>query len=121
MNTNENLEPNPPIFDYKAVKSRLLNDKSLVITVAKVFMDDMAQQISELVKLVGFGDHKKIAIQAHKIKGSSANMGGMVLSMHAKIIEMAVKEENIATIQDELPKLEQSFLHLKDEIQKVLF
>ncbi len=121
MNTNEELNSHTPVFDYKAVSNRLLDDKDLVITVAKVFVDDMAQQVSELVELVGSGDHQKIAIQAHKIKGSSANMGGMILSMRAKTIEMAGKEGNLDAIQDELSKLEQSFFHLRDEIQKVLF
>ena len=121
MNIDQQLESTPPVFDYKAVSNRLLDDKDLVATVAKVFVDDMAKQISEIVKLVSIVDHHKISLQAHKIKGSSANMGGMILSMHAKTIEMAAKEEDITTIQNELPKLEQSFLHLNDEIQKVLF
>ena len=121
MNGDERVESSLRVFDYKAVSNRLLDDKSLVAAVAKVFIDDMSQQITELIKLVERGDLNKISIQAHKIKGSSANMGGMILGDHAKMIEMAGKSSDIETVQNYLPKIEQSFTCLKEEIQKVLF
>ena len=68
-----------------------------------------------------YGDVEQIAIQAHKIKGSSANMGGMVLSELAKTIEYAGKDSDTETIHQQLPKLQQSFDMLKEEIEKVLF
>ena len=112
---------NSLIFDYEAVCKRLFDDKNIVNEVVKVFLQDMPQQLKEINALVSKGDVEQVAIQAHKIKGSSANMGGMVLSELAKTIEFAGKESDSETINQQLPKLQQSFDLLKDEMEKVLF
>lgn len=109
------------IFDRTAVSKRLLDDEEMLLLIARTFIDDMKQQMEAITTLVAEGNIEQIAQQAHKIKGSSANMGGMVLSELAQSIEMAGKATDMETIHQQLPKLQQSFIILKQEIEAELF
>ncbi|MDH5387699.1 MAG: response regulator [Gammaproteobacteria bacterium] len=108
------------VFDRVAMSERLMGDQDLITTVAEVFLQDMPIQIDQLRSLVKIGDAKEIAGMAHRIKGASANVGGMALSSIALKIELAGKKADIDTIQQCIHKLGQEFEELKVEMEKIL-
>ncbi|RLA05840.1 MAG: hypothetical protein DRQ47_00100 [Gammaproteobacteria bacterium] len=109
------------IFDHAAINKRLLGKTEIVIKIARVFVEDMAIQLAKLDPLVQAGNFEPIKLQAHKIKGSSANMAALQMSEMAKAMEMAAKDSNIEKITELHPKLLQSFTALKQEFEAVLF
>ena len=112
---------NEPVFDYEAFSQRMMDDHDLIVTVAEAFMDDMKNQVEELRKLVEQGDVMKMGSQGHAIKGAAANVGGMVLSAKAKIIEKAGKAGDVDTVRQTMPDLESAYQALKQAIDSKLF
>ncbi len=104
--------PAEPIFDYAAMSKRLMDDKALVHTV-ETFLTDLPLQFEQLKLAIAADDLQQAAAQAHKIKGASANMGGMVLSSLALKMERSGKAGDLNTVRQELPELEQQIIQLK--------
>ncbi len=108
------------IFDAEAMSNRLMNDKSLIQAVAETFLGDMTHQINQLTLAAQAADVAKTTALAHKIKGASANVGGIALSQLACKVEQAGETEDLASIHKYLPALEQNFAQLKAVMKKVL-
>ncbi len=110
-----------PIFDYDDMSKRLMGDESLIKIVAEAFLEDMSDQIAQLKECVVADDVHQAAAQAHKIKGASANVGGMQLSTQAKLMEQAGKAGELETIREGLSELESNFTQLKKVMEEKLF
>ena len=109
-----------PVFDRVAMRERLMGDEELISSVAEVFLTDMPTQIDLLRSLVATNDMEQIAGMAHRIKGASANVGGMALSALALKIEQAGKSGNLEVIQLCMPELEQCYAQLKMAMEEAL-
>ena len=107
-----------PVFDYAAMSSRLMNDETLMRTVTEAFLEDMAQQIEQLKLVAAASDAQQVALLVHKIKGASANVGGMVLSDLASQMERQADDPEIA--RKDLLELEQGFVLLKAAMTEAL-
>ncbi|HEC17110.1 MAG TPA: hybrid sensor histidine kinase/response regulator [Sedimenticola sp.] len=110
-----------PVFDHAAVRERLLGDEELICTVAGAFLSDLPGQIEQLRSVVAAGDMPRIIALAHKIKGASANVGGMALSTVARMMEQAGKAGELEAVRRGLPELEQRIAQLKAAMEEVLF
>jgi len=102
-----------PIFDYAAMSKRLMDDKALIHTIAEAFLTDLPLQFEQLKLAIAADDLQQATAQAHKIKGASANVGGMELSSLALKMEQAGKARDLETVRQKLPELEQQITQLK--------
>ncbi len=109
-----------PVLDAVAINQRLMGYVELVRTVAESFLIDMTEQIEILAAMVVSNDVQQATAQAHKIKGASANVGGMKLSAHALKMEEAGKAGDMETFGQKQPELEQCFVQLKAAIEETL-
>jgi CheY-like chemotaxis protein/HPt (histidine-containing phosphotransfer) domain-containing protein len=105
------------VFDFKAMSERLMDDEELIQVIADAFLQDMPIQVEQLEAYVKAGDHQQAAAQAHKIKGASANVGGLALSAQALIMEKAGKEGKEEILTQHIEQLKQQFVLLKTEIE----
>ena len=119
-NTNETT-PIELVFDYVALRSRLMDDETLMRTVAESFFIDMPKQIGQFELAVDADNIEKATAQAHKIKGGSANMGGMALSAFALQMEQAGKAGDLKVIREGSERMKQNFEQLKIAIEEKLF
>ncbi len=110
-----------PIFDYDGVSTRLMGDGMLIKTIAEAFLKDLPDDVEKLENVIKERDLQQVTAMAHKIKGASANMGGIRLSHSAQLIEQAGKEGNIPSVIGELPRLKLQTNQLKTTMEKVLF
>ncbi len=101
------------VFDAEALSKRLMGDKELINTVKQAFLFDMEKQFEDFKKLVSDKDLKKIASQAHKIKGASGNIGGLAFSALALEMETLAKTGKIKPIQQKIVEFENNFIQLK--------
>jgi len=105
--------PSEPIFDYAAISERLMHNDDLIRTVLESFLTDTATQIENISSALQDGDAAQIGTMAHAIKGSSANVGGMMLSSQAFKLEQAGKAGDLQLISQSLPELERCFKQLE--------
>ena len=118
------MESNPvkvEVFDHCGMAARLLNDDELIRTVATTFLNDMDEQINRLEAVLETSEVEQCQVQAHKIKGAAANVGGLALSQIALELEQASQQHNLPLIKTQFPILQQCFGQLKTEMSKRLF
>lgn len=109
-----------PVFDFVAMSERLMDDKELIQVITDAYLSDMPVQIEQLKTFMQDGDVEQAAAQAHKIKGASANVGGMALSAVASLMEESGKTNDMVTISQNFIMLEEQFTQLKATMEEAL-
>ncbi len=99
-----------------AFLNRLSGDKDLAGKVLDRFLLDTPQQIQSLITFVAAGSVTDAQDQAHRIKGSSANIGGNALCALAGEVEKAARDGDTAALKVHTVDLNRQFLQLKEEI-----
>ncbi|MCK5336942.1 MAG: response regulator, partial [Gammaproteobacteria bacterium] len=110
-----------PVFDNATLSNRLMHDKDLIHSIARQFIEDMPKQVQQLKLALENKKLDQVITLAHKIKGTSANMGGMALSEQAIRLEQTAKSGNIENIQKEITKIKTRFEQLKSTLEEELF
>jgi len=102
------VEPTPSssVFNREAFTLRMMGDEGFAHEVAAGFRKDLPSLLSSLRKQIASGDTRAIARQAHKLKGSAANVGGETLRNVAREFEQAGEQGDLARIISRLPELE---------------
>jgi len=108
------------VFDYKAVRSLLMDDDETIAIIMATYFDDMELQLNELKIAIDSEEHLKINELTHKIKGSSANVGGMQLSQTATLIEQYDKTQNTTKVTSTFIQLEENFKSFKQVVSDTL-
>ncbi|HFD86976.1 MAG TPA: sensor histidine kinase [Gammaproteobacteria bacterium] len=116
--TNDIQPAAEPIFDHASMKARLMDDEKLIHTVAEAFLTDIPEQIEQLKSAIAANDMQKATAQAHRIKGASANVCAMALNALALAIEQA---DDMETIRQKAPELDQCFAQLRAAMEEALF
>ena|GEM_PF-1269019 len=106
------------VFDYAALSSRLIDDLELIKEVTLGFLGDMPKQIEKLKERVDTQDSDQVAAQAHKIKGATANVGGMLLSCTAEAMEKAALEGDMEKTMHLMKEVESQFSQLKGTMEE---
>lgn len=81
-------------LDVKALSQELMLSVDEVNTLVKMFLNKMKKVLPELENAINTKNYKQISINAHSIKGSSANFRIEFLQETAKEIEQMAKDEN---------------------------
>ncbi|MFO7867206.1 MAG: response regulator [Candidatus Aminicenantes bacterium] len=109
---------NLPVFDRKALMTRLMGDEDLSRKVIADFLEDMPKRILALKQHLDQGDAESAGFQAHAIKGAAATVGGMALSAVASSMEEAGKAGRLEEIVSLVPEMERQFALLKVRMRK---
>jgi len=105
------------IFDREGFMERVMGDESLAKRLTNRFLADMPVQIEKLKATIGAGDSLLAGQQAHQIKGTAANLGGLSLQGVAFSMERAGKAGDLETLRTLMPALQKRFAVLKDAIE----
>ncbi len=109
-----------PVFDQEAMRERLMGDESLMRAVAEAFVFDMDKLFEQLQGHVDARDAGQAGAVAHKIKGASANVGGMAMSAVALRMETSGKAGDTEDVRDALPLLQRHLSELKHAMKDLL-
>jgi CheY-like chemotaxis protein/HPt (histidine-containing phosphotransfer) domain-containing protein len=93
------------VFNREKFLERMMGDEEFAHEVAAEFMKELPTLVSTLKQNVAELDLESIWKQAHKIKGSAANVGGEALRDVAMKVEQAGKASNSAEIIQWVPEL----------------
>jgi HPt (histidine-containing phosphotransfer) domain-containing protein len=115
--TCEVTSDDPPVWDRQKMLERLLDDEDLAKMIQDSFLGDIPQQIQTLKAFLASGDVSGIELQAHSIKGASANVGAERLQSVAFEMEKAAIAQDMTAAGAFMNDLERQFDHFKEVMQ----
>lgn len=101
------------IFDFDHAVAQVGGDSSLLLKVANMFLDTCSEHIVIMNEALDESNYTKIAKEAHKIKGTSANIGACVVSSRAMLLEKSAQEENLKLVKELIALLDHDFKDLR--------
>ena len=119
QNGNESLpskknQSKEKILDWAGFLERVMDDGDLAKDIFKDYLDEIPKRIETIQKAIDNGDILDLKREAHTLKGSSANIGAIVLQDIALKIEISANEEDLTKAADFIPMLEEQFITLKE-------
>jgi len=114
VNEIENTEE---IFDYEGLSHRMMNNHDLVATVIDTFIEDAYALNREINDIIKTDDDDALLKMLHRIKGSTANVGGIALSELAKRLEHAGKKGDFTHIRESQSQIDLAFTQLIDAMK----
>lgn len=88
------------IFNYADVMERLDNDAELVEVLIDAYLNELPGYFKKLKSAAESEDYTALAIVAHTIKGSSANVGVVLMQQISASIELACNNNETFKIKD---------------------
>jgi len=107
-----------PAFDGKGFLERLMGDLDLADMVATTYLGDIPNQFQALSQAIEEGKAPAAGAIAHRIKGATANVGGVALQQLAHKMEAAGKADDLSTLQILLPEAKTQLQLLLQILQK---
>lgn len=107
MTDDEDPDEAPIIDEEKIGELRgLLGDgEEGVDGLITTFVDRIPQVLDDLRDTAGSGDSEQMGRLAHKVKGEAATLGAKRLSLKAKAIELAAKDDDLENPQQAVEDL----------------
>ena len=118
--TVSDIEPAQNIFDKAGLLDRLMGDQELANEILGEFLEDVPRKFTALKEALDNGDAPSVQLQAHTIKGQSANVGGEALRETAFEIEKAGKTGDLETVKARMTELEAQFDRLKEAMNRTM-
>lgn len=112
--------PETPVFDESDLMERMMNDETLVYSLANAFLSDAPDQLKGLKTALADNKIDLVERLSHRLAGASGNIGGKEMSAIAYCFEKSAQAGNLTLIRERLPELESGFEKLKFEIREKL-
>jgi HPt (histidine-containing phosphotransfer) domain-containing protein len=106
------------VFNREILLERTMGDEELARDVAAGFIADLPKMLSALKEDFARGDIESIWKQAHRLKGSTANVGGETLRDVALEIGQAGRAGNLTAVTRWMPDLEIQTASLHDVLEQ---
>jgi HPt (histidine-containing phosphotransfer) domain-containing protein len=106
------------VFNREMFLQRMMGDEDFARSVAAGFLADLPKLLTALKEHIAQEDIESVSKQAHKMKGSAANVGGEALTDVAFAVEQAGKAGDLAGVAGWLPELEMQSARLQAALQQ---
>ncbi|NDY72727.1 diguanylate cyclase [Desulfobacter hydrogenophilus] len=110
-------EHEPGSFDPEVLMANLMEDRQLIASTIRIFLDDMPGQLDILTELIKQGQAQKGGAQAHKIKGASGYVAAGDFQKIALKMEQAGKAGDIGGLEQLLPEIGEQYTRLKSDLE----
>lgn len=105
-----------PLFDRAAFAARVGHDAETFRELVELFLEVEPARMDGLARAVAAGTADDIRIQAHAVAGSFRNMSLDALGDHAKTIERAAGEDDLAAVHAAHVELAEMFTRALAEL-----
>ncbi len=116
--------PDAVVIDPQAIANlRALNPgdhDEFLREIAGIFLEDTPQRIAELTQSLAAGDTAKFTRAAHSIKGSSANLGAMILRATAERLEHQSRKDGLGNVAPLVETVKAEFTRAEAELRKLI-
>ena len=82
------------LWDKDSLRKRVRNNEQLVNNLVQLYLDETPQVYEQLLQTLSDHNWTEIIAHAHKLKGSTNNLGGLMLADIAAQIESAAKQQD---------------------------
>jgi PAS domain S-box-containing protein len=106
------------VFNREKFLECMMGDEEFAREVAAGFVEELPAMLSKLMEGFELKDIELVWKQAHKMKGSSANVGGEALRDVAKQVEQAGKDGDLEEVTSCIPELREQCARLNEALQK---
>ncbi|MFD2166511.1 response regulator [Thalassotalea euphylliae] len=113
-------EPINQSWDFDGVLKRVRGNEALINSLIKLFIDESTSQHEALLTAIKEENKEAIVANAHKMKGSARNLGGIALANCSGDIESLAKKNNISDIQKQLNQYEVAYQQFIKDISEYL-
>src|SRR3954470_5185246 len=114
----------PSVIDPEAIENlRALNpndNDEFLREIAGIFLEDTPLRIAELDQSLAAGDRLKFTRAAHSIKGSSANLGAMILRAVAEKLEHESRTNGLGNVGELVAQVKTEFARAQVELSKLI-
>jgi len=97
------------ILDWTGFLDRVMDDEDLAKKIFNTFLNETPKRIQQIQKSIDHGEILITEREAHTLKGSSANVGAVILQDIAHKIEISVNDGDLTNAASFLPMLEKQF------------
>lgn len=108
------------ILDYDSLSHILQDDANLIKMILESFFNDTQKQIDILEHALNNNDVETAQKQAHKIKGSTANVRAIAMNQITIDMDLAGKAGEIDGIINRMADLKEAFAIMKEHSQQYL-
>jgi len=116
--------PDPTIINPEAIAAlRELNpgdNDVFLMEIVGIYVEDTPRRILDLKSSLAAGDATLFTRSAHTIKGSSANVGAVVLAATAERLENQSRKEGLADVAALVAECEKEFERAAAELRKLV-
>ncbi len=113
-----------PVIDPQAIENlRSLNpgdNDEFLKELTVIFLEDTPQRITDLDQGLAAGDTARFTRAAHSIKGSSANMGAMLLRAAAEKLEHHSRQNGLKDVDPLIAVVREEFARAKIDLEKLI-
>ncbi len=99
---------------------RMMGDRSLAKSIAKIFLSDIRNRIDMLTDRLNGNDIRGAELLAHSINGAAANMAASEFQSIASRIEIASRTGDLVTAISLLNELKNRFAEAEKEIRQAI-
>jgi len=106
-------------WDQTSALERLMNKKTLLISLIKTFIEEMPEKLEQLLVSINNENIEDVALLAHTIKGAAANLSALKLAQYCSELEEMAKSTQ-STEPDYLSRasiLQQYYFEVIDEFK----
>ena len=123
-NTGSRPMAETSVIDAQSIENlRALNpddNDEFLREIAGIFFEDTPHRIAELDQSLAAGDLSKFARAAHSIKGSSSNLGAMVLRAAAEKLEQHARAQGLAGVASLVSNVKAEFDRAQAELSALI-
>ena len=109
----EKKQTQKEILDWAGFLNRVMEDEDLAKNIFNDFLNETPKRMNNIQKGIDYDDIQLTKREAHTLKGSSANVGAVVLQDIAYQIESAASEEDLTKAATLISMLKKQFVILK--------
>ncbi|NCD32512.1 MAG: response regulator [Spartobacteria bacterium] len=107
-------------FDFDGTKLRLMDDLELIAIIVGSYLDEFPTQLKQLQQSVAADDVATAGKLGHRIKGSSSNVGAVLLQAQGLRIERAGKAGDMEEVKVAAAALPELFLEYSKVVKQLL-
>lgn len=109
-----------PILDFDRVEEATGGDHEFMRELVDLFLEDATDRIRELEAAVSAKDTEQLGKCAHKLKGSSANVGADHMSQLAKTLEDTARRAELEGARELIERLHQQLNEVGPRFERYL-
>ncbi len=110
-----NMQP----VNMERIREATMDDEEFMVELIDIYLDDSPTQISALRNAIEGRQGQAAASTAHRLKGSSGNLGADSLAAICRQVEEAGREDRAAEMPGLLKDIEQEFSRVKEHLSAI--